>query len=1081
MLRRIGSVLFLLILMCVSGQAQDVGRISGTVQDPTGAVITGAAVIATEAGTGFTQRTISNETGTYVFPSLRPTVYAISAEAPGFRRYSQSGVEVLASARITLNLVLQLGDVTELVEVQANAVQVNTTSSELSEVVDRARIADLVLNGRNILLLSAMAPGTVLQGVSAENAKAIPGGLELSANGTPGGQQTSYKLDGANNTDIYFQRSNSFPFPDAVQEFSIQTSNYSATTGGNAGAMVNVVTRSGTNEFHGGAFEFVRNRKFNARSFFARDVDNLKRNQFGAYVGGPIVSNKTFFFFGWQQNQLRDIRAALTAFAPTTDMKNGIFSTCGAPCEDTRLPALKDPLGGTFANKQIPVTRFDPAAVNVAKLIPAVGGDGFMTIPRPANQHQNQFITRVDHMATDNDRISGRYFVDHFENAGTFDPSNILSYRNPTLASRVRNQNAMVGWQKTFSPTVLNDFQFSYAKNHAARGPYFDGAPSMRDLGVRLPIYPTLPSISEIQSIGFFNIGDNLEAQFPRDSFTWTNRTSIIRGSHSVQFGGESAFQRVGIINEFRRAGHFQFNGGITGLAQADFFLGSLFNFDQGTGEYKDFRANRLSFYFQDDWKATSRLTINMGIRYEPTAPWKEILGRFEKFRIEDYNNGVRTSQFTNAPAGITYLGDPGVPEWGTNPDNNNWGGRFGFAYALTADGRTSLRGGAGMFYDVQQLGEFNNDAVNAPPFSLRLNVRNPQGPFADPYRGRTDFDTITVEAIGSRDAPFPRPVLAATFDERYETPLQYNWNLTLEREILPDWLARAGYVGSASNYGRRTFQLNAADSNVATGGTDARRIFAAGGIGSLNMYTEDRRSNYHSMQVSLQKRFSQGFTFRATHTWSRALGDYGVDSRGNEVVPWFAPATVDRLLYGPLDIHRAHRFVLSWVWDLPTTNSANAVVRQIVNGWQWSGLGQFQTGQPYTITSGQDNSRDGIGNDRAIHTGADIAPAAGADKRVAFNPAAFAVNPSNTYGTVGAGAFTGPHIYSYDMGIFKNFRITERVNLQFRSEYFNIFNQVNFRNPESNVSGGGFGSSTAVHAIAGDPRILQFGLKLTF
>jgi hypothetical protein len=425
------------------------------VQDPTGAVIPNAAVTATEAGTGFNHRTVSNETGTFVFPSLRPTVYVITAEAPGFRRYSQTGVEVLASARITLNLILQLGDVTELVEVQGNAVQVNTTSSELSEVVDRARIADLVLNGRNILMLSVMAPGTVLQGVSTENAKALPGGLELSANGTPGGQQTSYKLDGSNNTDIYFQRSNSFPFPDAVQEFSIQTSNYSATTGGNAGAMVNVVTRSGTNEFHGGAFEFVRNREFNARSFFASGKDNLKRNQFGAYVGGPIVSNRTFFFFGWQQNQLRDIRNALTAFAPTTDMKNGIFSTCGAPCEDTRLPALKDPLGGTFPNKVIPATRFDPAAVNVAGRIPNVGGTGFMTIGRPANQHQNQFVTRVDHMATDNDRITGRYFIDHFVNAGTYDPSNLLSYRGPTLASRVGNQNLMGGWQlpiSTISP-----------------------------------------------------------------------------------------------------------------------------------------------------------------------------------------------------------------------------------------------------------------------------------------------------------------------------------------------------------------------------------------------------------------------------------------------------------------------------------------------------------------------------------------------------------------------------------------------------------------------------------------------------
>jgi hypothetical protein len=819
------------------------------------------------------------------------------------------------------------------------------------------------------------------------------------------------------------------------------------------------VTRSGTNEWHGGLFEFVRNREFNARSFFASDVDRLKRNQFGGYVGGPIARNKTFFFFGWQQNQLRDVRTAQRAFAPTTGMKAGNFTTCGAPCN----VALKNPAGGVFANNQIPVSLFDPASVNVANRIPAVGGDGLTNIPRPLNQHQNQFIGRVDHMATENDRLSGRYFIDHFENQGTYDPSNLLSYRNPTLASRVRNQNLMAGWQKTFSPTVLNDFQFSYAKNHASRGPYFDGVPSMSELGVRLPIQPTLASISEINAVGFFNIGDNLEALFPRDSYTWANRTSVIRGSHSMQFGGDLAHQRVTIINEFRRAGHFQMNGRDTGLAPADFFLGRVSSFDQGTGEYKDFRANRISLFFQDDWKATQRLTINMGLRYEPTDPWKEIEGRFQHFRIANLQAGVRTTQFDNAPDGLLFKGDQGVPDLNsTKGDHNNFGGRFGFAYALTADGKTSLRGGA----------------VNAPPFSLRLALTSGIGPFSDPYLGRTDFDTITVEKIGAKDAPFPIPVLADTHDDRYETPLQYNWNMTLEREIMPDWLARAGYVGSASNYGRRSFQLNAADASIpgaTTGNADPRRIFRYAGYGQLGQFAEDRRSNYHSMQLSLQKRFSAGFTFRAAHTWSKALGDYN-----SEVVPWFLPGTIDRLQYGPMDIHRAHRFVMSWVWELPTTNSSNGFVRQLLNGWQWTGVGQYQTGQPYTVTSGQDNSLDGIGDDRAKLTGEAIEPAAGADKRVIFNAAAFARNDLGTFGTVGQGTLTGPHIYSFDMGIFKRFAITERVNLQFRSEFFNIFNQVNFANPNTSF-GGGFGTSTAVHGFAGDPRIIQFGLKLTF
>ncbi len=1074
--------LSLLALFCVAGLAQDAGRITGTVQDPTGAVIPGAVVTAEEAETGFSRTAQTNEAGSYVFAILRPTVYIVRAEAPGFQRYSQTGVELDASASVTLNITLQLGEVSEIIEVQGNAVQVNTTSSELSEVVDRARVVELPLNGRDVAKLAVNVTGVVLENISGESAKAIPGALQLSANGTPGGRQTAYKLDGANNTDFYFQRNMTFPNPDAIQEFSIQTSNYSATVGNNAGAVVNVVTRSGTNQFHGGAFEFVRNREFNARNFFASDVDQLKRNEFGAFFGGPIVRNKTFFFASWQQRQLRDVRSATTEFAPTIDMKNGNFATCGADCDDV---SPIDPLSGEpFPNKQVPVSRFDPASVNVANRIPDIGGDGFIVVPKPARQDLNQFVTRVDHMATDNDRITGRYFIDHFDNAGNYNPDNILTYRGPVIAARVRVQNMMIGWQKTVSPTILNDMKFSYNRMHAARGPFFDGVPSMTELGVRLPLEATLPSISQIEASGFWRLGDNLEASFVRNGYQFSDSMSVIKGKHTLQFGGEISHQRVDIENEYRRNGHFVFRGDITGFAQTDFFLGAIGSFDHGTGEYKNFRANYMALFFQDDFKLTQRLTLNMGVRFEPTPPWHDTVGRFAQFRISDWEAGTKSSRFDNGPPGLLYRGDPGVPEDGADPDNNNIGARFGFAYALTADGRTSLRGGAGMFYDQHLQGDFNNGGVNGPPWSLRLSVVEPDGPFSDPYRGRDDFDQIRVDKIGAQDAVFPRPVLATTYDGRQETPLQYNWNLTLERELIPEWVARVAYVGSASNYGRQSFQLNAAryipgedaDGNPlsTTGNTDARRILAPE-IGNVEWFTEDRRSNYHSMQLTLIKRFSRGLTFRGAYTWAKALGNYD-----GQIVPWFQPGG-DAYRYGPLGIDRRHRFVLSWVWNLPTVNSDNGFVRQLVNGWQWSGIGQYQTGNPLTFTSGRDNSLDGIGGDRAQLTGEPIDAPAGSDKRVFFNRAAFARNDIGTYGTLGVGTMTGPHLYTFDMGIFKRFAITERINLQFRSEFFNIFNQVNFDTPNTNVSSGGFGTITSTHDFSGDPRIIQFGLKLTF
>ena len=1063
-------------IACAPLLSQDSAQLTGVVSDSTGAVIPGVQVTAQETQTGLTRIASTNETGRYIFAVLRPTEYTIRAESPGFRAFLQRGVTLDASANVTLNITLEVGEVTEVIEVQSNAVAVNTSNAELSEVVDRARIVELPLNGRDVAKLAVTVTGVALRNVSGESAKAIPGALELSANGTPTGTQTAYKLDGANNTDFYFQRNMTFPNPDAVQEFSIQTSNYSATTGNNAGAVVNVVTRSGTNEVHGAAFEFVRNRVFNARNFFASDRDQLKRNEFGVSMGGPIVKNRTFIFGSWQERQLRDVRNAVTEFGPTVDMRDrGDFSTCGVNC-DRDTP--KDPLNGQpFPNKMIPVSRFDSASMNVANRIPDLTGDGFVTIPKPASQQLDQFVTRLDHMLSDNDRLTGRYFLDHFDNAGNYDASNLLSYRGPVIAARVREQNLMVGWQKTISPTVLNDLKFSYQRMHAARGPYFDGVPSMTELGVRLPLEATLPSISQIEVAGFWRLGDNLEATFVRNGYQFSDTASVVAGNHSIQFGGEISHQRVDIENEFRRNGHFIFRGNATGSAQADFFLGIIDTFDHGTGEYKNFRTNYMAFFVQDDWKASSRLTLNLGLRYEPTPLWHDTVGRFQQFRIADWQNGVRTSQYQNAPAGVFFRGDPGVPENGAKGDFDNWGARLGFAYAATADGKTSIRGGVGMFFDQHLLGEFNNDGVNGPPWSLRLSVTRPQGPFSDPYRGRSDFDAITVDKIGAADAVFPRPVLATTYDDRQETPLQYNWNLTIERELMPEWVARVAYVGSASNFGRQVYQLNSARyvEGATTGTTDARRLFAPD-FGSVLQNTEDRRSQYHSAQLTLIKRFAQGFTFRGAYTWSKALGNYA-----GIVQPWYQPNGDGDFRYGPLDIDHRHRFVMSWVWDLPTGSTSNPFVKHVINGWQWSGLTEYQTGSPLTITSGRDNSRTGLNADRAILTGASLDAPAGADPRIWFNRDAFGQNPVGTFGTAGIGILTGPSQYSWNMGIFKNFRLTERFNLQFRSEYFNVFNQTNFGNPNTNAASGGFGTITSTHGFSGDPRIIQFGLKLLF
>ncbi len=657
--------------------------------------------------------------------------------------------------------MMEVGTVTETVNVVGGAVQVDTTTATLSEVVDRSRIVELPLNGRDAARLSTLVAGTAIVSVSTETGKSIPGGLRLSSNGSQA-RQVAFKLDGVSNTDFYFQENQTFPFPDALQEFSIQTSNYSAAQGNNAGAVVNIVTRSGTNELHGGAFEFARNRVFNARNFFARERDFLKRNQFGAFGGGPVVApgydgrNKTFFFLGWQGTRIRNRANDVTAFAPTTAQRNGDFSSLLA---GTNKVYLRDPLKtgacsatdqtACFPNNQIPTSRFDPASVNVLKFIPQVGGDGRLVFGRNIAQELDQGVAKIDHKLTEKDQISGRYFIDHFRNAAIYNDDNLLTYRGGSNQSRVRTQNTALSWTRTVSSTVLNEFSFGYNRIHSRRAPP-SNTPSMKDLGVRLPLYPTLASIAQIEAAGFFNIGDNLEAAFVRNGLEWSNRTSWVLGRHSLQFGGEIARCRVDINNEFRRAGHFVFRGNITGNAIADFLLGRLDSFDQGTGEYKNNRATYSALFVQDDFKVAQRLTLNLGLRYEPTPPWHEVRGRIEYFTIENFQNGVRSPQFKNAPPGVLFRGDPGAPEDGALGDYNNFGGRFGFAWDVFGDGKTSVRGGVGMFYDQHLLGEFNNGGVNAPPWSIRLSVTRPQGPFSDPYLGRNDFNLITLASIGS-------------------------------------------------------------------------------------------------------------------------------------------------------------------------------------------------------------------------------------------------------------------------------------------------------------------------------------------
>ncbi len=1083
-MRRATLTVLVLGFFVSSAFAQQAGQINGVVADSSGGVIPGATVAAIESGTGIRTDTVTGANGRYSFPSIRPTTYEIRAELTGFKTVVRTGIGLQANQNLTVNITLELGDLAETITVAGDAATVDISSATISEVVDHARIVELPIAGREVARLQTLVAGTVVSSISGETAKSIPGAVRISANGA-GERQNSYRLDGASNTDPYYQENLSFPFPDSLQEFSIQTSNYSAAHGNNAGAVVNVVTRSGTNSFHGGAFEYFRDRKFNAKGYFAAEKDSLKRNQYGGFGGGPIRRNSTFFFAGWQRTRITNRASELVRFVPTVAQRSGDFSNCSPACPQLYNPAT----GLAFPNNQIPLALFDPASAKVMAALPIPNNaEGRVTVPRGTNQTSNQFVVKVDQQLGVNNQLSGRYFIDDFNNISQFIPGNILSYTGPSLESTPRSQNFVTTWKRTLSPTLLNEVTFGYNRLNTARQPHAE-VPAIQDFGVRLPYLPRMRSISEINAIGYFNIGDNLEARFPRDGFQFTNKTNWIKGRHSLQFGAEFEYLRPEIYNDFRRAGHFQFDGRFTrapgassgGHVLADFLLGRLRSFDHGTGEYKNFRTLYQSYFFQDDIKISDRVTLNLGARYEPTAPWHDLVGRFQYFDLDAYNKGSRSPQYSDAPPGLFYRGDPGVPEDGTKPDRNNVSGRFGFAWDVTGDGRTSIRGGGGMFYDTHLLGEFNNNGVNAPPWSIRVSVAEPPGPFSDPYRGRTDFAALqhdyenTNQIIGSRTAPFPRPVLVESYDDVFNTPLTYNYNLAFERELMSGWMGRAAYVGSTATQGRSNITLNPAiyTPGGPTGNPQARRRLPE--YGSINHFVQDRGSQYHSMQITLNRRYAKGFTINSNYTLSDLQGT--ID--GPELAPYFHPDLeniIDTLRYGRLDDMRRHRFVSSWVYDIP--GPTDGPLNHVIGGWQVTGIFQWQSGQPYTITSGRDNAGWGLGDNRAIRTGAPLEPPAGSNQTVWFNPAAFTFNPNGSFGETLRGEFFGPSRSTVDLGLFKRFRFSSDMNFQFRAEFFNLLNTVNFNQPGTSVSEAArFGQITA----AQDPRIMQFGLKFGF
>ena len=1079
-------IALLFVCLCAALGAQTpIGTLEGQISDPAGALVANAEVSVHNARIGITRTIHPANDGSFHFSDLPVGTYQLTVRAEGFAPYTVDAIRVDIGHVVRWPVQLQIASEHTEVNVTEQAVTVDT-SPTIGNVVSEKQASDLPLNGRDLTQLGLLQPGVAPMTTGLAEAGGIARrGQAYAVNGQRP-ESNNYLLDGASNVDSvnggYALRT---PV-DAVDEFRILTLNAPAEYGSTSGATTSVVTRSGSNGFHGDLYEFLRNDKMDARNFFAAETEPLHRNQYGATLGGPIRKDKDFFFL-YYEGQRDTEGKTQAAIVPTDAERRGDFSGLTDPATGRPEPLINYFTGQPIPGNQIPDFMQNPVAVAAAKLYPTpnIGTNVFESTQIGSTDYDQGGI-RLDHNFSERDQLFGRYAVSTLHQ---FDPLPISGAGVPgfPVTDDIFTNSSTISWVHLLSPQTVQTARASFFRNQFLKGQAANHTPGS-DLGFQYQ--PTLglnEGVPYLIVSGYASLGNPIVGpqNTYQNDFQGSYSVAMTRGRHSLKFGADLDRQQINVVFGIATSGFFVFAPFPISDSFASFLVGQSVQFFQGGGQFdRGLRKWVGAGYAQDEFRVSPHLTLNFGLRYEVNTPYTEI-----RDRLNAWAPGQKSSVYPNAPAGLLFPADPGVPDGIAPVDYKQFMPRVGLAWSPFGDEKTVVRAGYGIFYDgfTNGAGGPLQAAISALPWTQAYQLPGPGFDIANPYgNGPTPFGT----------GNFVAPATVLTVQSGMRPPYSQNWDLSIERTLGHDYLFDVRYVGNKGTHLPRFIEAN-----PTVGGTgNSNRINTTcdgSGLcnyGSVGLLADDSSSTYHALEVALSRQFSRGVSFLASYWYSKSL-DYISTLNVAGSAPTLVAGENDLAQnpfnlaaeHGPSLFDARHRFVFSGSWALPKWKDASRGAALLTNGWQLNAIASVSSGTPFTVydsanvsmqgsapeISGFYSSRPDLISDP--NSGQPHTPSQWITRApfLQLDP----ISQAGQFGNEGRNVVRGPGIADVDLSLFKYFNIDETRRVQFRAECFNLLNHPNFGLPENDLQSPAFGQILQ----AGPPRLLQLALKFVF